>query len=241
MTRMNQAETSKAGSVAHLGTVLVTGANRGIGLGLVKALRAGGARVIGTARTPADVAAVKALGVEGMQLDVAVAESVDAFVRGLAGRPIDVVIHNAGVANRGGTVVDVDMAEVERILRVNTLGPMRLTKALLPNLRAGARKTVVVISSALGSLTGNENGGFVGYRESKAAINMFTRSVAAELRGEGFVAVTMSPGWVRTDMGGAEAPLSVEQSVEGIVKVVASLSEKDSGAFISYDGDRVAW
>ncbi|MBL9150119.1 MAG: SDR family oxidoreductase [Phycisphaerae bacterium] len=238
---MNQAETSKAGNAAHLGTVLVTGANRGIGLGLVKALRAGGARVIGTARTPADVSAVKALGVEGMQLDVAVPESVDAFVRGLAGRPIDVVIHNAGVVNRGGTVLDLDMAEVERILRVNTLGPMRLTKALLPNLRASARKTVVVISSALGSLTGNEHGGFVGYRESKAAINMFTRSVAAELRGEGFVVVTMSPGWVRTDMGGAEAPLSVEQSVDGIVKVIASLSEKDSGAFISYDGDRVAW
>jgi NAD(P)-dependent dehydrogenase (short-subunit alcohol dehydrogenase family) len=118
---------------------------------------------------------------------------------------------------------------------------VRVTQALLPNLRAGKGKTIVSISSVLGSIEGNTSSGNYGYRESKAALDMFMRSIAAELAAEHFICIPIHPGWVRTDMGGPNAPLTVEESVAGIRKVVEGLKPSDSGKFWSYDGSNLPW
>ena len=124
---------------------------------------------------------------------------------------------------------------------MNTIGPMRVCQALLPNLRAGDRKIIVSITSGLGSIENNARGGYYGYRESKAALNMFTRTLAAELKPESFTCIVMSPGWVRTDMGGARAPLSPEESIRGMREVIDGLTTEDTGRFFGHDGKTIAW
>jgi NAD(P)-dependent dehydrogenase (short-subunit alcohol dehydrogenase family) len=130
---------------------------------------------------------------------------------------------------------------VERVLAVNTIGPMRVTRALLPNIRAGEGKQIVHITSGLGSIEENTSGGFYGYRESKAALNMFNRSLAWDYKEEGFTCIVMSPGWVRTDMGGPEANLSPEESIAGMMKVIDGLTPADTGSFQSWDGGTRKW
>jgi NAD(P)-dependent dehydrogenase (short-subunit alcohol dehydrogenase family) len=222
-------------------TVLITGANRGIGLELSRQYAAAGWQVIGTARRPDDAEALRETGAEVMQLDVTDPQSVDSLERGLDGRPIDMLINNAGILPLMWTLEEVDFEQFNRILAVNTVGPVRVTKALLSNLRAGGLKTVVNITSNLGSIAANTDGGFYGYRESKAALNMFTRSLAADLGPEGFTCITVHPGWVKTDMGGSSAPVEVEDSAAGIRRVIDSLSPADNGTFWTFEGDQMAW
>src|SRR6185436_18119114 len=119
--------------------------------------------------------------------------------------------------------------------------PVRVTQALLPNLRLGHGKSIVDITSSLGSISLDQQGGFYGYRESKAALDMFTRSVAAELAPEGFLCIAMDPGWVKTDMGGPDAQLTPEQSISGMRKVIDGLKPDDTGKFLSHDGSNVPW
>jgi len=223
-------------------TVLITGANRGLGLEFARQYSAAGWKVIGTARKPATATDLKDLGVRVIQLDVADAESAAAMAAALADEPIDLLINNAGMANRDGMDFEtLDFAGIERVLAVNTIGPMRVTRALLPNLRAGKGKQVVHISSGLGSIEENNSGGYYGYRESKAALNMFNRSLAWNTKDEGLTCVVMSPGWVRTDMGGPEANLSPEESITGMRKVIGALTTEDTGTFQSWDGTIRAW
>ena len=221
-------------------TVVVTGANRGLGLEFAQQLTAAGATVIGTARKPDEADELKATGARVEQLDVADAESVAAFAQRLEGVRVDVLLNNAGVMSNRGAFRDLDLSEVEWVLAVNTIGPMRVTQALLDNMRESERKLIMNMSSGLGSIA-NSQGGFSGYRESKAALNMFTHSLAAELKGEGFICIAMSPGWVRTDMGGDQAPLSPAQSIEGMLKVLAGCTTEDSGRYLGHDGAELPW
>ncbi|MDZ4752992.1 MAG: SDR family oxidoreductase [Phycisphaerae bacterium] len=237
----SEAKSVPAADQSTKGNVLITGANRGIGLALAQHFKAAGYQVIGTARTPAEAKELAESGARVMQLDVTDAKSVRALAEALKDQPIDILVNNAGITGSRGSIDALDIDAVERVLAVNTIGPMRLTQALLPNLRAAPRKVVISISSGLGSLAGNTSGGHYGYRESKAAINMFMRSIAADLKDEGFTCVAMSPGWVRTDMGGPQATLSPADSAAGIVKVIESLKTSDSGTFHSHDGKEVAW
>ncbi len=222
-------------------TVLVTGANRGLGLEFAKQYSAAGWRVIGTARTPAEATELQATGVMVVQLDVTDASSVEAMVKTLDGRPIDLLINNAGIGGRLPSVEDLDVERAARVLDVNLLGPMRVTTALLPHLRKGNGKTIVSISSGLGSITNNTGARYYGYRESKAGLNMFMRSLAAELGPEGFICIAMSPGWVQTDMGGSGAPLTPEQSIGGMREVIGGLTAEKSGRFWSHNGSEIPW
>jgi NAD(P)-dependent dehydrogenase (short-subunit alcohol dehydrogenase family) len=223
-------------------TVLITGANRGLGLEFARQYAADGWTVIGTARTPEKATELKALGVRVMQLDVADAESVAALAAALKGQAIDLLINNAGIMDRDSSSIEnIDFDSVERVLAVNTIGPMRVTKALLGNLRSGSGKQIVHITSGLGSIENNARGGFLGYRESKAALNMFNRSLAAELGDEGFTCVVMSPGWVQTDMGGAGATLTPVESIAGMKKVIGGLTVEDNGSYQSWDGEILPW
>ena len=225
----------------HTGTVLITGANRGIGLELARQYAAAGWRVIGTARRPDAAHELHEIAQEVLQLDVTEQDSVDKLARDLADRPIDVLINNAGIQPLMWKLEEVDIGAFARSLNVNTVGPVRVVRALLPNLRSGERRKVVNITTNLSSIAGNTDGGFYGYRESKAALNMFTRSLAAELGPEGFICVVLHPGWVRTDLGGPDAPLNVTESVTGMRTVIDGLVPADNGSFQTYSGERMAW
>jgi len=222
-------------------TVLITGANRGLGLEFARQYAADGWKVIGTARNPGEADALGELPVEIAELDVTNQASVEALAKSLEGRPIDLLINNAGIFPRVDKIEEVDFDDYSRTLAVNTLGPVRVTGALLPNLRGGVMKTIVNITSRLGSIELNDFGRFYGYRESKAALNMLTKTLAIELAPEGFTCLTIHPGWVQTDMGGESADLTPEQSVSGMRAVIESLGPADTGTYWSYSGEEVPW
>jgi NAD(P)-dependent dehydrogenase (short-subunit alcohol dehydrogenase family) len=223
------------------GTVLITGANRGIGLELARQYSASGWQVIGTARRPDAADELGAIDAEVLQLDVTDQESVDRLARDLVDRPIDVLINNAGIQPLMWKLADLDIGEFERALSVNTVGPVRVVRALMPNLRSGKHRKIVNVTTNLSSIAGNTDGGFYGYRESKVALNMFTRSLAAELGPDGFICIVLHPGWVRTDLGGPDAPLNVTESVTGMRRVIEGLSPADNGSFHTYAGEQMAW
>jgi NAD(P)-dependent dehydrogenase (short-subunit alcohol dehydrogenase family) len=222
-------------------TFLVTGANRGIGLAFAKQLSQRGDRVIATARQPEKARELGELSVRVEPLDVSDEESVARLAHRLDGERVDVLVNNAGIGEAGPGIARLKMEDLERAFRVNAIGPLDVTRALLPNLRAGRRRLVVSLSSGLGSVSGNREGGWYAYRAAKAALNQLTRTMAAELRNEGFTFVVMSPGWVRTDMGGAGAPLSADDSVAAMLRVIDRLSPSDTGRFLDQKGRAVEW
>jgi len=222
-------------------TVLITGANRGIGLELARQYSAAGWQVIGTARQPEAADELRQLAAQVLQLDVTDPSSVDRLSQDLAGRPIDMLINNAGIQPLMWKLAEIDFEAFEHALAVNTVGPVRVTRALMPQLRSGQLRRIVNITTNLSSITDNTDGGFYGYRESKAALNMFTRSLAAELGPEGFICIALHPGWVKTDLGGPQAPLQVRESVLGMRGVIERLSPADNGTFRTYAGEQMAW
>jgi NAD(P)-dependent dehydrogenase (short-subunit alcohol dehydrogenase family) len=222
-------------------TFLVTGANRGLGFEFARQLQAAGATVIGTARTPGEATELKALGVRVEQLDVADPASVAALAERLKGLPLDGLLNNAGIFRTRERIEGEDPVDMLAVFDVNTVGPLRVTQALLPNLRQGGRKLVMNMSSGLGSIANNTRGGMAGYRASKAALNMLTRTMAVDLAEEGFILVAMSPGWVRTDMGGEQAELAPEESVRGMLATMAPLTMADSGRYLGHDGSELPW
>jgi NAD(P)-dependent dehydrogenase (short-subunit alcohol dehydrogenase family) len=224
-------------------TILITGANRGIGLGFARKAAGEGWRVLGGCRAPAEAKELAAIAgeVRAIRLDVADHASIDAAARELKGQPIDVLVNNAGVyGGRRQAFGSVDHDAFADVLRVNTIGPLKVTEAFAANLARGDRKLVVAISSYMGSIA-DTGSGYLVYRASKAALNMIMATLAHELSGKGVISIALSPGWVRTDMGGRSAPLSVEQSVDGMWRVMAKATQKDSGAFLGHDGQRVPW
>lgn len=222
-------------------TVLITGANRGIGLELARQFSTGGWNVIGTARKPQAAVELRELASTVVQLDVTNPSSVEHLARELAGTPIDMLINNAGIQPLMWKLEEVDFDDFERALAVNTVGPVRVTQALVPNLRLSDQRRIINITTNLSSITDNTDGGFYGYRESKVALNMFTKSLAAELGPEGFICIVMHPGWVKTDLGGPQAPLHVEESARGIREVIKGLTPADNGTFRTWAGDQMAW
>jgi NAD(P)-dependent dehydrogenase (short-subunit alcohol dehydrogenase family) len=222
-------------------TVLITGANRGIGLEFARQYSMAGWTVIGTARHPATAAELNKLAARVVQLDVTDPSSVDRMGKDLAGTPIDMLINNAGIQPLMWKLADLDFDAFEQALAVNTVGPVRVTHALLPHLRSGKLRRIVNITTNLGSIAENTDGGFYGYRESKAALNMFTKSLAAELGPEGFICIALHPGWVKTDLGSPQAPLEVDESVRGMRAVIDRLSPADNGTFRTYSGEQMAW
>jgi NAD(P)-dependent dehydrogenase (short-subunit alcohol dehydrogenase family) len=222
-------------------TVLVTGANRGIGLEYARQFAAKGYTVIGTVRDPADAKELATVAARVEPLDVADAASVAGLAQRLKGVPVDILVNNAGMFDRRDLTVDkVDFAIMEQTLAVNTLGPLRVTQALMPNLRAGKRRTIVNMSSELGSIE-KSNGRWYAYRTSKAALNQVTRTLSVELAPEGFICVVLHPGWVRTDMGGAAATYSPQESVAGLVAVIEKLGPADNGRFFDFKGTQIPW
>jgi NAD(P)-dependent dehydrogenase (short-subunit alcohol dehydrogenase family) len=224
-----------------MATWIVTGANRGIGLAFARALVRRRERVIATARRPDAAEELRSIGARVERLDVADDSSVADFARRLGGEPVDVLIHNAAIGEEGPSIERLDPADVLNTMNVNAVGPVRLTRSLLANLRAGRTRKVVGITSGLGSLQRNSGGGWYAYRMAKAALNMFIRTLAEELAEQRFACVVICPGWVRTAMGGPAAPLTPEESVAAMLEVIDRLKPADTGRFLDRRGRNVPW
>lgn len=226
-------------------TVLVTGAGRGLGLEFARQLAARGDTVIATARRPGEARELSALalgpGGGVMTLDVADEASIEALARDLRGRAIDVLINNAGISSPDPTIEKVTMAEMTRVLTTNVAAPAVLTRALLPSLRAGTGKRVANITSVLGSIAQSMPGYGIAYGASKAALNMVTARMGKELGKEGFVCVALHPGWVKTDMGGPNAPLTPEKSIGDMLSLIDRLTPAENGAFLDHRGQKLPW
>jgi len=230
--------------------VVITGANRGIGLGLAAACWARGDIVHACARQPERADELQALGRrEGNaarlfihRLDVTRDDDCARLGRELQGAsaPIDLLINNAGVGSGYGGLDDVNIAEALRAYDVNALGPVRVTRALRTALRAGRGK-VMNVTSTMGSIADNSSGRAYGYRMSKAALNMATRNLAHDLAPQGITVFCVNPGWVQTDMGGSGAPTTVDESVAHLLKLADSVGAGDGGKFFHAKGHSLPW
>lgn len=221
-------------------TTLITGANRGIGLALVREFIDRGDHVIATARDIGAATELRATGAELHRLDIADPHSIETFKEELEGRPVDRLINNAGIGARAG-LGDLDYGEFEKVLAVNTIAPIRVTEALVDNVAASSARTVVVISSQLGSIKISDGGWGLIYRTSKAALNMAFRAAAITLAERGITTLTLHPGHVATDMGGKNAPVSPEQSARGLADVILNTEPAGELRFFDYTGKELPW
>ena len=216
-------------------TVVVTGANRGLGLEFAKKFEAEGYEVIGTARKPEEATKLKEAGAEVMKLDVTDNESIDAFVEKLDGKKVDILINNAGIFPR-----NKDRDDMMMTYQVNTLGPYFVSEALVPNLKKSESPRIVNVSSGLGQLT-DGGGSARGYSFSKAALNMVTRNLHSAHSGDGLIVISLNPGHNKTDMGGDGAPLDPKDTAAQVFTLTEELKPEQSGLFWMYTGKKLDW
>ena len=226
-------------------TVLITGANRGIGLEFAKQYALEGADVIACCREPEKADALKALAKSAkfrvLPLDVTSPASVLALKAELTGKPIDILINNAGVGGpRSEPKGSIDFAQWVETFKTNSIAPMLVSQALRDNLRAGKLKKLITITSMMGSISGH-GGGAYAYRASKAAVNSVMHGLSKEWAKDGIVVGIFHPGWVKTDMGGASAPVAPADSVKGLRAQIERLGAANSGAYLDYAGKEIAW
>lgn len=231
-------------------SVLITGANRGIGLGLTKAYLKKGWDVIATCRDPDNAPELKALSgkIHFHPLDVTNHKAIDALAGEIEGQPIDVLINNAGVLGSDGfekggvgqTLGDMDYDGLRRTLEVNTIAPLKVSEALLPNLELGDQKKLIAITSRMGSI-GTMDGGFISYRTSKAALNAIMRNLSIGLQEKGIAVAVLHPGWVKTDMGSDAAPTEIAESVQGLIEQIDQLHLEHTGCCKDHTGETIPW
>ena len=230
-------------------TALILGASRGIGLETVKQYRADGWRVIATVRSQEAAQELQALGAETHVLDLTDANAVGGLAWKLDGEALDVAIYVAGIYGpRTQGATPVSQADFDAVMHTNVWAPMGVLPAVLPMVEAGhhgaggadeAGGVLAVISSRMGSIGDMEgNGGWL-YRASKAAVNAVLRGVSIDAQKA--TCLTFHPGWVQTDMGGAHATFTVEQSVQGLIRTLAGVTAADRGRMLRHDGQRMDW
>jgi len=228
-------------------TYLVTGANRGIGLGFVQHLIARGDEVIATARRPEEATALNELAAQSsgtlrvLPLTVDDPTSCQALADAVGEETIDVLINNAGMLIRDPVLGELDYELIAKTFEVNSIGPLRITERLLPALRRGNARKVINITSQMGSIADNGRGRAYSYRASKAALNMINKSLANDLADENFICLVVHPGWVQTDMGGPNASIDVDTSITGMLKIVDTATPEISGTFWSWNGSELPW
>ncbi len=223
-------------------TILITGANRGIGLALAAKFKQQGYHVIATARKPNKALELHKLGVQVEQLDITSSKSVSALKRKLANQPINILLNNAGIGGHStAKFEDLEIDRLAKVMDVNSLGALRVTQGLLPNLNKADTKIVASISSRMGSIEENSSGGVLGYRASKTALNSFNKSLSIEFAQKGFTFVVLHPGWVRTDMTSERATYSTSESADRLYQVISKLKPADNGKFYDLHGKTIRW
>jgi NAD(P)-dependent dehydrogenase (short-subunit alcohol dehydrogenase family) len=229
-------------------SVLITGANRGLGLEFARQYLADGWRVFATCRDPAAAAQLQHFAKSSsnkltvIEMDVTDAASVRKAATQIKDVAIDVMINNAGITGVSGQRLgNIDYDSWARVINVNTMGPLRVLESFVDHLTRSERKLAVSITSGMGSLADNTSGGSIGYRSSKAALNMVMRSAAIDLAPRDIACVVVNPGWVKTDMGGPSATLTPQDSVTAMRRLIEKLGPAQSGKFFHYDGSEYPW
>ena len=228
--------------------ILVTGANRGLGLGLVKKFLRNNEKVICTTR---NISKSKELilckekyndNLEICELDLLDKDSPNILSNFLGDETIDLFINNAGVIGHSAQhFKSVSLNHWLEVLKVNLIAPLLITQSIIKNLEKSSERKIYFISSKVGSIEDNKSGGMYIYRSSKTALNQVVKSLSIDLKPLGISVISLHPGWVRTEMGGPNALISVEESVNGMVDVISNTSIINSGQFINYDGTRLPW
>jgi NAD(P)-dependent dehydrogenase (short-subunit alcohol dehydrogenase family) len=231
-----------------MASVLITGANRGLGLEFTRQYAAAGWRVFAGCRSPEKAdelqqlvsshpgqVSVHALGVQDHA-------QIEALARELRGEPIDVLLNNAGIYGPAKMYLgEIDYRAWAEVFAVNTMAPLKLAECFVDNVARSERKVIAAITSLMGSIGANSGGRHYLYRSSKAGLNAVVRSLAIDLRDRGILAIVLHPGWVQTDMGGANADLKPADSVRQMIAVLDRLRPQDSGKFFNYDGKELPW
>ncbi|XP_058443772.1 C-signal [Malaya genurostris] len=247
-----------------MNSILITGCNRGLGLGLVRSFLkhpSSPRHIIATCRNIQQAEELNSLAQEHanlhiLQIDLKDIDKYEDFARQVESivqdNGLNVLFNNAGISPKSTRLGFVKSDDLVETFVTNTVAPIMLTKALVPQLKKAAefnasapigpqRACIINMSSILGSIEANSDGGLYAYRTSKSALNAATKSMSIDLKPNNIMAVVLHPGWVRTDMGGSKAPLSVEQSCTKIVQTVMTLSEQHNGSFLQYDGRQLQW
>ena len=228
-------------------TVVITGANRGIGLMFAQQYAEAGARVLAACRHPEQARELSRLAaktrgrVSVHPLDVTNPAQIQALAGILTDTPVDILINNAGSYGPASAFGDTDVEGWLETFRINTVAPLKIMEALVEPVASSRRRLMVNISSKMGSMADNGSGGSYIYRSTKAALNAITVSAARDLKARGVTVVALHPGWVQTDMGGPDAEITTEQSVTAMRQTISHLTLADSGRFIDTDGSDIPW
>ena len=231
-----------------MSTVLITGANRGIGLEFCKQYAKQGWEVIACCRSPEQAADLSRIAVENpnvqiQAIDVLDRSAVDVLAAELAELSIDLIVANAGVYadNNGHGFGNLNYDDWINTLQTNVLGVVKVAEAFMPNLKRCSKPRIAVLSSRMGSIEDNSSGGSLLYRSSKAALNATMKSLSIDLKTEEIGVLIFHPGWVLTDMGGSNALINTETSVTGMIKQINAFKMSNTGKFIKYDGTSLPW
>ena len=238
-------------------SVLITGANRGLGLEFTRQYLKDGWEVHAFCRQSDKAAELSAMVTDSRgnihlrEMDIGNKEQIEAAAKELKNLPIDLLINNAGIADGYGRGVyemkedpdiqNYDFAFWEEMMRINTLAPAKIIGTFLENIRAGGQKKIASLSSGLGSITNLSWAGKYGYCASKAGLNMVSKGLAEWLKSENIIVISLSPGWTRTAMGGPHATNSAEESVSGMRHVISGLTLAETGRFWNFDGEELPW
>ena len=228
-----------------MNTVLITGANRGIGLEFTQQYATDGWRVLSCCRNPQSASALQSIAksntnIEILSLDVADFAQIDALALQLKNTSIDLLINNAGVYP-SSSFGDVDYDAFAEGFKINSMAPLKMAEAFVQHITRGQLKKIATLSSKMGSVDDNTSGDSYSYRSSKTAVNMVMKSLSVDLKPYGISVVTLHPGWVQTDMGGSNAMINTQTSVTGLRNVIADLNLENTGRFIAYDGKQINW
>jgi NAD(P)-dependent dehydrogenase (short-subunit alcohol dehydrogenase family) len=226
-------------------TVLITGANRGIGLEFTKQYAADGWQVLACCRHPQSALDLQALAqanhnIKIYGLDVTDFAQIDALALQLRHESIDLLINNAGVYP-SSSFGDVDYDAFAQGFKINSMAPLKMTEAFVQHITRSQLKQIATLSSKMGSIDDNGSGESYSYRASKCAVNMVMKSLSIDLKPYGISVVTLHPGWVQTDMGGSNAMINTQTSVTGLRKVITDTHLSNTGRFVAYDGKPISW
>ncbi len=228
-----------------MNTVLITGANRGIGLEFTKQYALDGWHVFACCREPQSASALQAIAstnnnVQTLALDVGDFAQIDALALQLKRESIDLLLNNAGVYP-SSSFGNTDYSAWADGFKTNSMAPLKMVEAFVQQISRSQHKKIATLSSKMGSIDDNTSGESYSYRTSKTAVNMVMKSLSIDLKPYGISVVTLHPGWVKTDMGGSNALINSQTSVSGMRKVIADLNLSSTGKFIAYDGKAINW
>ena len=228
-------------------SILITGSNRGIGLELVRQYAEAGWRVFACCRSPGTADQLNQLKenhslVSIHQLDIADSQQIRALSNELKGQALDILFNNAGIYGPTNTSIgNISEDDWLECLRINTIAPMKVTEAFIHNVELGERKLIATMSSKMGSMADNGSGGSYIYRSSKAALNAVMKSASIDLANKGIKVAILHPGWVKTDMGGPNAEITVKECVDNLRNNLDSVTVENSGSFFEIDGSIIPW